>query len=125
MEVGIVALGLGALGTYFGKKEQETEQPREQFLNNNNSNNNQTIYNHALHDSVHNFVQQTANQHFEKSLDPVNTNVIPSHMNDIPHEELFQNLDLELQQKAEQIYNKTIESRENNNTPPIELVKLK
>jgi hypothetical protein len=118
MEVGIVALGLGALGTYFGKKEQETEQPREQFLNNNNSNNNQTIYNHALHDSVHNFVQQTANQHFEKSLDPVNTNVIPSHMNDIPHEELFQNLDLELQQKAEQIYNKTIESRENNNTPP-------
>ena len=118
MEVGIVALGLGALGMHFGNNEEPIVQPKEKVLNNNNNNNNQTIYNHALHNSVQNFVQQKATQHFEKSLDPVNTNVVPIHMNDIPHEELYQNLDLELQQKAEKIYNKTIESKENNNTPP-------
>ena len=118
MEVGIVALGLGALGIHFGNKEEPIEKPKEKYLNNTNNNNDQTIYNHQLYDSVQNYVQKKADQHFEKSLDPVNTNIIPSHLNDIPHEELFQNLDLELQQKAEQIYNKTIESKENNNIPP-------
>ena len=44
MEVGIVALGLGALGLHFGNKDKESEQPKEKFLDNTNSNNNQTIY---------------------------------------------------------------------------------
>ena len=104
MEVGIVALGLGALGFHFGNNESnEGNEETPEVLTNDNTNNQQTIYDFSKSESVRNYVQQMADKHFEKSLDPVNTNVIPQQVNDIPHEELYETLDIELQQKAEQI----------------------
>jgi hypothetical protein len=126
MEVGIFALGLGALGTYFGNQEQET-QTQDPILNNNNSNNNQNIYDFSQYFTAHDFEQKAADKHFEKSLDPVNTNVIPTHMNDIPHEELYKNKNpedifeqqtKELEKRAEQALNNAMQNKKNNNTPP-------
>ena len=137
MEVGLVALGLGALGYHFNdnkpklNKQQfipsknysdtseilntDNSSDTSEILNTDNSSNGNSIYSQNRLDIANNYVKNKANIHFKKSLNPVDTNVIPPHMNDIPHEELYQNMDNVLKEQAESIYKKSLDSQKNNN----------
>jgi uncharacterized protein YjgD (DUF1641 family) len=134
MEVGLVALGLGALGYHFTDPEKNenygpviennqysksTVPTKTPILNTKNASNGDNIYSQSQYDIVNKYVQQKADQSFQKSLDPINTNIIPPHFNDLPPEDKFKNMEDILKSQAENIYNNTVNSQEQNRMPGV------